>query len=149
MPIENVQINNLKIEDSIDREGKPQKKIRLTQFMDQGTRNLTGWVDLIKFNPQDWVNGATISLDVRQKGQYWNFYLPNSRSFGGRQQPNYQQQQYASPPPVQAQPNTTAVEMLAVLKDILEVVKKLLPPTQEDRPAAQGPNGSVADDIPF
>lgn len=71
-----VRLNALKIEDTQGNYG-PQKKIRFKQIMDEGDRWVSGWVPENKFNANDWQEGKEVDIIITQKGDFWNFSLPN------------------------------------------------------------------------
>lgn len=121
MPIQKVKLSGLKITNT-DGEFGPQKKIFFKQFLEEGSRNISGWVPVNKFVAADWKDGNTIELDVYQKGDYWNFKVPNQATKAAAQ---------------------NNAEVVAVLKEILDAMKQLL--IINKPPAEIGGK----DDIPF
>lgn len=103
MPLEKVKINNVKIEDTSGDYG-PQKKIRFTQILEGGNRNISGWIKAEAFKADQWVENSVLELEVYQKGDYWNFKLPSAAGKAAAQ---------------------NNAEVVAVLKEILAAIKSL------------------------
>lgn len=72
MSIEKVRINKVEIKDEVGKFG-PQKKVVFTQYLDEGERRISGWVNAKYFNPSEWAEGKEMELDITQNGNFWNF----------------------------------------------------------------------------
>src|SRR5882672_2678475 len=82
-----VRLNALKITDEpekyVEKLGKTlpaQKKVFFKQYLDEGSRNVSGWISLAKFNPAEWQEGKEVDLVITQKGDFWNCSLPTKET---------------------------------------------------------------------
>lgn len=80
MPTQKVRLNKIEIGDEIQGNWGPQRLIKFKQYLPEGERQVSAFLKSSQFKPDDWKEGKEIELEIYQKGNYWNFKIPNKMS---------------------------------------------------------------------